>query len=191
MSTIDAGGVSVDPANGFATLTVTPVAGNLGATYAAVTSSLVNLGTAESMGRIAYTVDASTHALRTQRLLPNADPVAPLVSDVVNLKAHYGLDTNNDGIVDSWQDATGVWSAANLPTQPLATLQQIRAVRVAIVTRSAQYERDPVTAGPIVMFDASLGGHTEEMTLSADDTHYRYKVLETVIPLRNALWNAP
>jgi len=27
------------------------------------------------------------------------------------------------------------------------------------------------------------------MSLAADDTHYRYKVLETVIPLRNALWN--
>ena len=190
MSTINAGGVAVDPATGFATLNVTPVAGNLGATYAAVTSALVNLGPAESMGRIAYTVDASTHALRTQKLLPNADPVAPLVSDVVNLKAQYGLDTDNDGVVDSWQDATGgVWAAANLPIQPLATLRQIRAVRVAIVTRSAQYEKDPVTTGPIVMFDATLGGHTEEMALGADDTHYRYKVLETVIPLRNALWN--
>ncbi len=154
VSTIDAGGVAVDPATGFATLTVTPVAGNLGATYSAVTASLVNLGPAESMGRIAYTVDASTHALRTQKLLPNADPVAPLVSDVVNLKAQYGLDTDNDGIVDTWQDADRRrWSAASLPAQPLATLRQIRAVRVAIVTRSAQYEKDPVTAGPIVMFD--------------------------------------
>jgi hypothetical protein len=27
------------------------------------------------------------------------------------------------------------------------------------------------------------------MTLSADDQHYRYKVLETIVPLRNALWN--
>jgi len=27
------------------------------------------------------------------------------------------------------------------------------------------------------------------MTLSATDQHYRYKVLETAVPLRNALWN--
>jgi hypothetical protein len=67
MSRIDPGGVAVDPATGFATLAVTPVAGNLGATYTALTSSLVNLGPAESMGRIAYTVDASTRALRTQK----------------------------------------------------------------------------------------------------------------------------
>ncbi len=116
---------------------------------------------------------------------PTDDPVVPVVSDVVNLKAQYGLDTNNDGIVDAWQDATGgVWSAANLPTQPLATLRQIRAVRVAIVTRSAQYEKDAVTTGPLVMFDDAVS-----MTLDADDQHYRYKVLETVVPLRNALWN--
>lgn len=190
MSTIDPGGVAVDPATGFATLTVTPVAGNFGATYAAVTASVVNLGKPEAMARVAYTVDATAHALRTQKLLPNNDPIAPLVSDVVNLKAQYGLDTDNDGIVDSWQDAaTGAWTSANLPAQALATLRQIRAVRVAIVTRSGQYEKDPVTTGPLVMFDGSLGGHTESMTLNPDDTHYRYKVLETVIPLRNALWN--
>jgi type IV pilus assembly protein PilW len=190
VSTIDAGGVAVNATTGFSTLTVTPVAGNLGAAYSAVTASLVNLGPKDAMGRIAYTVDATTHALRTQKQLPNNDPVAPLVSDVVNLKAQYGLDTNNDGIIDSWQDAaTGTWTAASLPAQPLATLRQIRAIRVAIVTRSAQYEKDPVTTGPIVMFDGSLGGHTESMSLSADETHYRYKVLETVIPLRNALWN--
>jgi len=190
MSTIDAGGVSVDATTGFATLTVTRVAGDAGAVYPAVTASLVNLGPKEAMGRVAYTVDATTHALRTQKQLPDNDPVAPLVSDVVNLKAQYGLDTNNDGIVDSWQDAaSGTWTAASLPAQPLATLRQIRAIRVAIVTRSAQYEKDPVTTGPIVMFDGSLGGHTESMSLSIDETHYRYKVLETVIPLRNALWN--
>lgn len=189
VSRIDPGGVAVD-ANGIATLAVTPISGDLVATYSAVTSSVVNLGPAEAMGRIAYTVDAAAHALRTQKLLPDNDPVAPLVSDVVNLKAQYGLDTDNDGIIDSWQDATGgTWSAANLPAQPLATLRQVRAIRVAIVTRSAQYEKDPVTPGPIVMFDDSLGGHTEEMSLNSDDTHYRYKVLETVVPLRNALWN--
>ena len=187
LSTINAGGVAVDAVTGFATLTHTPVTGNMGATYNAVNAWLVNLGQSASMGRVAYTVDTTGHALRSQRQLLNNDPVVPVVSDVVNLKAEYGLDTDNDGIVDAWQPATGgVWSAANLPAQPLATVQQIRAVRVAIVTRSPQYEKDAVTTLPLLMFD-----DTVSMTLSADDQHYRYKVLETVVPLRNALWNAP
>ncbi len=94
---------------------------------------------------------------------------------------------NNDGIIDAWQDATGgVWSAANLPNQPLATLRQIRAVRVAIVTRSAQYEKSPVTEGPPSMLDGEVS-----MKLTGDAQHYRYRVLETVVPFRNAMWNAP
>ena len=191
LSTINAGGVAVDGTTGFATLTVTPIAGNLAATYPAVNASLVNLGPVQAMTRVAYTVDATAHALRTQKQLPNNDPVAPLVSDVVNLKAQYGLDTDNDGIIDTWQDATGgVWAAANLTAQPLATLRQIRAVRVAIVARSAQYEKDPVTTGPLGLFCSPPATPCPvEISVAGDDQHYRYKVLETVVPLRNALWN--
>ena len=32
---------------------------------------------------------------------------------------------------------------------------------------------------------------TVTMNLAGNETCYRYKVLETVVPLRNALWNAP
>jgi len=194
VSTIDDGGVAVDATTGFSTLALTPVAGNLGATYSAVTSLLVNLGPVASMGRIAYTVDTTGHALRTQKQLPTNDPVNPLVSDVVNLKVQYGLDNNCDGTI-TWQPATGAWSFANVPTLPLATpvpcvapappaLQQIRAVRIAIVTRSTQYEKDAVTPGPLTMFDGAVS-----MTLAVADQHYRYKILETIVPLRNALWN--
>ena len=186
MSTINPGGVSVNDTTGFATLTHTRVAGADGVTYSAVDASLVNLGPAASVGRIEYTVDTTGRVLRTQNRLPTDGPVSPVINDVVNLKAQYGLDTDNDGAIDTWQDPTGgVWSAANLPNQPLATLRQIRAVRIAIVTRSAQYEKDVVTPGPLKMLDDKVS-----MDLDADDQHYRYRVLETVVPLRNALWNA-
>jgi type IV pilus assembly protein PilW len=78
------------------------------------------------------------------------------------------------------------------------SLHQIHAVRISIVTRSSQYERDVVTpqypsampAGKLGMFcDAALACPVK-MTLTADDQHFRYKVLETAVPLRNALWNA-
>ncbi|MET0682901.1 MAG: PilW family protein [Casimicrobiaceae bacterium] len=201
LSTINPGGVAVDGVTGFSTightLTATP-GNNTTATYNAVGATLINLGQAAAMGRVAYTVDTTGHALRTQNLLPTAGPVNPVINDVVNLKAQYGLDTNNDGSIDAWQDATGgVWSAANLPAQPLATLQQIRAVRIAIVTRSAQYEKDALTAGtPPGMPNGTIGLFCDPaptcavtMTLAADDQHYRYKVLETSVPLRNAMWN--
>jgi type IV pilus assembly protein PilW len=195
LSTINDGGVAVDPLTGYATLTHTPVVGSLGATYTAVTASLVNLGAARSMGRVIYTVDPRTRALRTQKTLPQMDPVNPVVGDVINLKAQYGLDTTADGIIDTWQDATGAWAptglAALTPAQRLAAVRQILAVRLAIVTRSAKWEFDPathqclpVTPGPLQMFDGTVS-----MTLSADDKCYRYKILETIVPIRNALWN--
>jgi type IV pilus assembly protein PilW len=209
VSTIDVGGVSVNPANGLTTLSYTPVAGNIGATYSAPGASIVNLGkstcaggTAQqaTVGRIEYSVDASTQALRTQNVFdivcgtvvnPATFTVNPVVSDVVNLKALYGLDLDGDGIVDSWQDSNGAWIAnllapATLPAARQAALRNLVAVRIAIVTRSEQYEKDPVTPSPITMFD---GAQQLSMTLSTDDQHYRYKVLETVIPLRNVLYN--
>jgi type IV pilus assembly protein PilW len=137
-----------------------------------------------------YAVDPATHTLHTQSLLPTVQPVTAVVSNVINLKAQFGLDTNNDGSVDLWQPATGIWSSVNLPTQPPATWQQIRAIRIAIVTRSPQREAVAVTPGPIEMFCSTLPC-AAAMTLAGDDQHYRYKVLETTIPFRNALWNAP
>ena len=199
VSTINtaAGSVVVNPTTGFATIAHTPIPGSPAATYAATAASLVNLGQAKSMGRIAYTVDTTTHALRTQNQLPTAGPVNPIINDVVNLKAQYGLDTTvpPDGVIDTWEDSNGAWwqgLIALAPTDPqrLTQLRQLLAVRIAIVTRSAQYEKDPVTLGPLTMFDAPL---PVSMTLSAAcppcDQHYRYKVLETIVPMRNALWN--
>ena len=191
LSTINANGIVVSSTTGYATITHTPIAGNMATTYNAVNAALVNLGQAASAGkdtalnRIVYSVNTGTSTLQSQNQLPANGPINPVVSDVVNVKALFGLDTDNDGAIDTWQAASGNWSAANLPTQPLATLQQVRAVRVAIVTRSAQYEKDAVTAGPL-----SILGGAVSMTLTADQQHYRYKVFETIVPLRNAVWNA-
>jgi len=199
MSIVNAGGISVSAGTGNTTITHTLAAttgNNTTATYNAVAASLVNLGQAATPGQPArfgqtlYSVDPSTSTLRTQSLLPTVLPVTSVVSNVVNLKAQFGIDTNNDGTVDVWQPATGNWSAANLPLQPQATWQQLRAVRIAIVTRSDQYENDTVTAGPLGMFCVPLPCAVS-MTLTPDQQHYRYKVLETTIPFRNAVWNAP
>ena len=191
LSTINAGGIVVAGATGIATITHTPIAGNMATTYNAVNAALVNLGPAAAagkdtaLGRIRYSVDTALNTLQSQNLLPVAGALNTVVSDVVNVKAQFGLDADGDGTVETWQAATGSWSEANLALQPLATLQQIRAVRIAIVTRSQPYEIDPVTSGPLLMFDGTVS-----MALTADQQHYRYKVFETIVPLRNAVWNA-
>src|SRR5262249_47729833 len=111
LSTVDAGGVSVvDPcmpptcSERIATLTHTPIPGSPAATYASGgVAALVNLGPATAFARVVYSVDpdcahdATQCTLRSQNILPLGGPDAlappvPIVADVVNLKAEYGLD---------------------------------------------------------------------------------------------------
>jgi len=184
--------------NGEATLAQTPFLGSPATSYSAG-SVVVNLGQAASMGRVAYTVDTTGHVLRTQNLLPTAALLspAPVVNDVVNLKAQYGVDTNCDGVL-TWMPPTGTWSAASVQALPatgcvpgVPSLRQIRAVRISIVTRSGQCEKQVVTPGPLLMLDdtVSMALSNDPNDLNCDDRHYRYKILETAVPLRNALWN--
>ena len=66
----------------------------------------------------------------------------PLASNIVNLKFQYGLDTNNDGFIDTWACATGAWAPQNLLGATYPTLAQIKAIRVGIVVQSEQFDRD-------------------------------------------------
>lgn len=127
--------------------------------------------------------------------------VAPLTESlfphIVNLQAYYGKDTNGDGTIDQYDNVQ--------PTNNAEWLQ-VKAVRMAIVARSAQFEKDVVTAAepqwdvgnspPVA--GAVDCGDSMCVTLKvdglpgmdADWNHYRYKVYDTVIPLRNVLWNS-
>jgi len=81
----------------------------------------------------------------------------------------------------------------------------VLAVRVALVARSSQYEKSEVTASEpewnlgsaaTVTGSAnctSVSGSkclTLKISNLVDWKHYRYKVYDTVIPLRNVLWNS-
>ena len=105
----------------------------------------------------------------------------------------YGKDTNADGSVDTWDNVT--------PATPAQWLQ-VLAVRVAVVARSAQYEKEEVTSTnplwdvgtAIAIAGTATCGTSKCLSLKVDSLtdwkHYRYKVFDTVIPLRNMLWNS-
>lgn len=122
--------------------------------------------------------------LMQQRMLFGAAPPGgtPLFDNVVQLQAQYGKDTNNDGVVDLFDEIT-----------PATTAQwaQVLAVRVAVVARSGLYEKEEVSPATIRMWEDSAAAPTTAgpvWTLTADDRHYRYKVFQTVVPLRNLIW---
>ena len=106
----------------------------------------------------------------------------------------YGKDTDSNGVVDTFDTITPTTAAG---------WEQVLAIRVAVVARSAQFEREVVTSSAPLW---NVGtGHTiagtsdcyvDSKCLSlglshiTDWEHYRYKVYDTVIPLRNVLWNS-
>lgn len=167
-----------------------PAAGYINGSY------LLNMG---SMASRTYSVD-SNHNLSVAELSPTSGVMASqeLYPQIVNLQALYGKDTDGDGVVDTYDNTT--------PTTNTGWLQ-VLAIRVAVVARSSQYEKELVTTtanspqwdvgttatitGPVT---ATCNGASKCIALKVsqltDWQHYRYKVYDTVIPLRNVLWNS-
>jgi type IV pilus assembly protein PilW len=114
----------------------------------------------------------------------------PLVSNVVNLQAQYGIANAGTTTVAQWVDATAGTSWA---TPSASDIKRIMAVRIAVVARSTKMEPGNVTApctagatGPC----AWTGTGVPAIDLSSDPNwkRYRYKIYQTIIPLRNVIW---
>jgi len=117
--------------------------------------------------------DASTAAFTT----------TDAVTNIVNLQAVYGKDTDSDGSVDTWN--------ATAPTTQ-AEWEQVLAVRIAVVARSERDEKEEVTPSALAP-SWTVGGTTSSLIGNLDSTtrgRYRYRVIDTVIPLRNMIWSS-
>jgi type IV pilus assembly protein PilW len=60
----------------------------------------------------------------------------------------------------------------------------VLAVRFALLTRSPQLEKSVVAATPTWV------GGTFDMSAVPDWQHYRYRVFESVVAMRNMLWGS-
>lgn len=128
-----------------------------------------------------------------RRWVDQSSNFVDLQPNIVALRAFYGKDTDGDGVVDTYN--------TTLPANNAEWLQ-VLSVRVAVLARSTQFERDEVTTtGPSWDFGststvegsaACRGGANRCITMKADVTsdwkHYRYKLFEVMVPLRNQLW---
>ncbi len=117
-----------------------------------------------------------------------------LFPGIVNLQALYGKDVNNDGVVDRYDSVT--------PDTP-ALWGQVLVLRLAVVARSNQFEKEEVTTAQ-PQWDVGGDENTQvegartcgtsrciELKVDGDANwkHHRYKVYEAVVPLRNVLWS--
>jgi type IV pilus assembly protein PilW len=108
----------------------------------------------------------------------------PIYDNVVQLQAEYGKDTGGDGIIDLFE--------ATSPTNA-AQWGSVIAVRIAVVSRSSLYEKEEVSPASITLWEECASPCTPTTAgmvwnLTADERHYRYKVFQTVVPLRNMIW---
>jgi len=81
-----------------------------------------------------------------------------------------------DAIVDTYDQTT--------PTSS-CEWTRVRAVRLALVARNEQYEKDAVTTTALTW--AASNDLPIDLTSNGDWQHYRYKVFQTVVPLRNVV----
>ena len=160
-----------------------------GATVPTRYNNPAGLGTAyTTSGKVFNLGDAPTiKTFSVQNAQLVAQPIAsatvtPLYDGIAQVQAQYGKDNNNDGVVDVFDETT--------PTNT-AGWAAVLAVRIAIVARSSLYEKDEVSPATIRLWEDSAAAPTTTgpvWTLTADERHYRYKVFQTMIPLRNMIW---
>ncbi|MFN4359983.1 MAG: PilW family protein [Hylemonella sp.] len=117
-----------------------------------------------------------------------------IASNIFSLRAQYGRDTTAptmDTFVDVYDQATP--NPAVTPNT-LCGWSRISAVRMALVARSAQMEKEEVTAA-VPTWEGSAAGNPAGSTAAAfvlsgdaDWKNYRYRVFQTLVPIRNMSW---
>jgi type IV pilus assembly protein PilW len=125
------------------------------------------------------------------------------VSDgIINMQAEYGVDANGNNFVEDneWTETAPVG----------ANWRKLRAVRVALLARSAQWDKTACSPNPqwtsghglanltltnFAMTDIDGTAATAQELACTENPpspnswkRYRYSVYETVIPLRNMIW---
>jgi len=123
---------------------------------------------------------------------PSATATFDLVDGIVDMRALYGKDTNNDGLVDTYDNVKPVGGAAWL---------QVLSLRVAVLARVGHYEKptgadcNATAANPTFSYENPVGtpqSFTFDWTDFTDVTNqarcYRYRIFETTVPLRNLIW---
>lgn len=129
----------------------------------------------------------------------NADALA---GDIVQMKAQYGVSNDpKSNVVTTWENPTGLWAENEVGDR----FGRVKAIRVVVVARAKEAALEDVSAecknaggvsniGPCSFPDASAPIiDLSEVPVPAGKTwkQYRYRVYQTVIPLRNLIWNKP
>lgn len=196
---------AADPVTGVVTLTHGPTVN----TYAGppIPAHLVNLGPLGQASRVRY--DVAGDQLRTTDLFAGGAP-NPVAQNVVLMKIQYGVDTSPtpDGTLDCWTPANSAntcgmaspsdFTEVQVRTFSQADVERIVAVRIGVVVRSDEPDLKDDTLKfanrpAVTLFNCSADDATCQsrivLTNAVIQDYWRYRTYETVVPLRNVIYN--
>lgn len=153
-----------------------------------IDAQLYNFGSFTSR---TYQVNPGVNALVGTLEMQDLGIAASGVADnIVSIKAQYGVAPSGSQVVNQWVNATGAWA------NPVAAdVARIKAVRLFIVARSPVLEKRDASGACVATPSAPKprwqNGDPVVISLTATPNWkcYRYRSFETVVPLRNVLWN--
>ena len=161
----------------------------LGAAYPE-TSVLLDLGPRSGVQRVRYDIVDAT--LRSLDLVTDGAAPNPIASNIVNMKLQYGIDDDGDGFIDTWVGAGAApWNPASVLAASAATLARIKAIRIGLIVKSETPDRDVAARYDWVLFDCGQAnaGLCPGRITGTLPSKWRYRTYETVIALRNTVWN--
>lgn len=150
----------------------------------------------------AYTVNASNQLTLADFSDPSISVAAALAApsilgaDIVRLKAQYGVADVGSQDVNHWVSAT---AGTGWDTLDKVKVKRIKAIRLVIVARSSKMEGTNVTGtctnnagannGPCAWPDSAADpAPLIDLSSNANWQKYRYRVYQTIIPIRNVIW---
>jgi type IV pilus assembly protein PilW len=183
--------------------------GQLGASFLGGAARLFDLGPGATLSMRTWSVANGFLMLRATDV-PSSSATGAAVSDnIVSIKAQYGFDTRagsnfapGAGLVISQWSSTMIDADGDAVVGGAGDYARIAAVRIAVVARSKVATASvgnactATTAQPTVFGTGAGGGAaavpvTVNVAVAGDSTDwrcYRYRVFDTIIPLRNFAW---
>jgi type IV pilus assembly protein PilW len=173
-------------------------------------NQIVNLKSTEAVSALATANNANlscvgdwkmiTYAVNNGNLQLNG---ADAITGIVSIQAQYGISASaNSNQVTQWVDpSVAGWDAATIT---IANRNRIKAIRIAVFARNPKIEPVSATlptsqcsayniASPtgLCAWAGTVASPAPTINLSADANwrRYRYRVFETIIPLRNIIWS--
>ena len=167
----------------------------IGATDPAWVVPLGNTGAARPQFQLIGVAANATLVTHDMLQLDGTDAVVAIADGVADLRVRYGVDTDDNGRVDTWVDpASTGWKVAELQAGTEAARQnlaRILALRIALITRTQTPEREDVSPDTLVLFPDLDPALQIDRDLSADERKLRWRVLDFTVPLRNPLLLGP